>query len=95
MIEILRISSHAISYGTISPSQEVYVLSVRNCVVIQLPYGAASLPEGAVTLRLADVLWREILIGSKSLPLALAQGNAQLEGGSEAQLVALLTIFET
>lgn len=76
-------------------TEEVYVLTVRNCVVIQTPYDKASLPEGAVTLKLPDALFREILLGNKSLPWALAQGKAEIEGGSALQLASLLTIFES
>merc|ERR1719369_124066 len=76
-------------------TEEVFVLAVRNCVVIQTPYDKASLPEGAVTLKLPDALFREILLGNKSLPWALAQGKAEIEGGSALQLASLLTIFES
>ena len=71
------------------------MLTVRNCIVIEQAYDAASLPAGVVTMKVADSLWRQILVGEKRLALALAQGGVEIEGGSVEQLSALLGIFES
>lgn len=83
-------------------TQEMYVLTIRNCIVIPVKIpnadadaGADPLPADAVTLKLTDVLWREILIGERSGAWALAQGSIQVEGGTVAQVATMLGIFES
>ena len=52
------------------------------------------IPSNAVTLKIADALWREILIGEISGATAMAQGLMAIEGGSVAQVASMLGIFE-
>ena len=54
----------------------------------------ASIPANAVTLKIEDSLWREILNGETSAAVALAQGKIQIEGGTAVQIAAMMAIFE-
>ena len=54
----------------------------------------ASVPSDAVTLRIEDPLWREILNGETSAAVALAQGKIQIEGGTATQIAIMMAIFE-
>ena len=63
--------------------------------MLQQPVDATtSISADAVTLKIADSLWRDILIGEKSAAVAMAQGLIVIEGGSVAQVASMLGIFE-
>ena len=75
--------------------QERYELTIRNSIVVQRVLDAtADLPSNAITLKLDDSLWREILVGDKSAAWAFARGRIQVEGGNIAQVISMLGIFK-
>ena len=49
----------------------------------------------ALTIKVTDVLWRQILVGEKSAAWALAQGTITVESGSVAQFASMMGIFES
>jgi len=76
-------------------TQEKYLLTIRSSIVLQqMVEDTTPIPSNAVTLKIAEALWREILIGEKSGATAMAQGLMAIEGGSVAQVASMLGIFE-
>ena len=75
--------------------QEKYSLTIRNCIAIpEILEDESSIPAEAIVIRIADSLWREILIGEKSAAWAYAKGLIDIQGGTAAQVVTMLGIFD-
>ena len=74
--------------------KERHELTIRNSIVVhRVLEAAADSPSDAITMKLDDTLWREILVGDKSAAWAFAQGNIQVEGGNIAQVAFMLWVF--